>query len=172
MQRPDTSETVIEDDEIWIDDDSLTEGIVTPHTCYSSDSSLPIKSTDNVGLVSHIEESWKPGQVCADIQIHSKDTYEQEILILDQSDQSFTIRLKAGVKYAFVLVDGAIRVYITHKVHHSAIATDIGPSNITKDGGFILSGVIELSRQEEHPIRIPDDELRELNHILVAVCVR
>jgi hypothetical protein len=170
MERPGTPQTVFEDDDNWTDDDNSSGDLVTPQTSSSPDSLLPLGSTDKAIIVSY-EEIWKPGQVCAEIQVHSKDTYSEEILILDRSDRSYTVRPKARAKYVFVLVDGVIRLYVTHQEHNSAIAGDIGHSNITEDGGFILSGAIEISRQADRPRRIPHDEFEELNKTLLCISV-
>lgn len=176
VSRSVTSPTEIEDDgESWTGDDDLARSMAALTTCHQSESLPLIDNRDNVQLVSHIKESWKPGEVCAEIQeiqARGKDTSPQELSIMDRCWRYYTKRVDARTKYAFVFVDGTIRLFITHQETASTIATYIDPSNITEDRGFIFSGVIEFFRQVEHPVQIPEEEFRELNHTLVAISVR
>jgi hypothetical protein len=173
MQRTGTPVTDIDQDETWIegnDDHDMAGGLATPDTCYGSEDVLSIGSPVNGPIVSYISPTWRPAHICADIQVPSTDIYDDEILILDKFLQRTKLPLKPQIKYAFVLGNGVMLLYIAHRKLRVTVQTYISDRDITGGGGIILSAVIALCRLEQHSLRIPDDELTFLKRTMDGVC--
>lgn len=136
----------------------------TPRNCASPGNLRHIDGIEVPRLAFNIEEDWKPGEICANIQVH--DTYnqelDQEILIEDRLGRRYQLPLDAGSKYVFVFIDSRVRLYITHPVHRSAIKADIDSSKITADEGILLSNIIEFSQSPKPRIQIPVNEWTQL----------
>jgi hypothetical protein len=167
MQRPGTPETLFDEDETWVeehDNHDMTGGLATPDTFCSSE------GTVNGPIVSNIRSIWRPADICADIQVPSTDKYDPEIFILDKFHQSTKLPLKPQTKYAFVLVDGLIVLHIALGKLRFAMRAYIDDLNIAGGGGFILSAVMSLCQQEQHPLQIPDNEFTSLKRTMDGVC--
>ena len=140
-------------------------------SCESSDRVPNIESKDKSMpyCVMNDYDHWVSGKVCAQIYVPCEEAYTEEIRIVDQFQRFSSVKVEPGLKYMFILIDGAIRVYITQEALKSTVSTYIGHSNITQDTGFTLSGVIELSQKVEHAIPFPKEDWNVLHETLVAV---